>query len=189
MEKCLLNDVNKLFVFKSLLTMPSNVLPLHLKQTFLPIIWIFTEGEDDGNESRLPSKIFSTLQRMHFRLCFCYQYKKCYWESCNLLKVMSSMPFNKLPGSGWTSRPPWCGLGAAAGLEVCTLLVVLFEAIVEFPWLWLSLALIRFSIRSEYNFRARLYFSFSVSSTTGGAASVFFSPSPCKEITILLTKH
>ena len=25
--------------------MPSNVLPLHLKQTFPPIIWIFTEGE------------------------------------------------------------------------------------------------------------------------------------------------
>ena len=24
--------------------MPSNVLPLHLKQTFVPIIWIFTEG-------------------------------------------------------------------------------------------------------------------------------------------------
>ena len=47
----MLGDVNKLFVFKSLLTTPSNVLPLHLKQTFLPIVWIFTEG--DG--------IFSTL--------------------------------------------------------------------------------------------------------------------------------
>ena len=41
--------------------MPSNVLLLHLKQTFLPIIWIFTEGEGDGIESRLPFKIFSTL--------------------------------------------------------------------------------------------------------------------------------
>ena len=30
--KTLLGDFNKLFVFKSLLTMPSNVLPLHLKQ-------------------------------------------------------------------------------------------------------------------------------------------------------------
>ena len=39
--------------------MPSNVLPLHLKQTFPPMIWIFTEG--DGIESRLPFKIFSTL--------------------------------------------------------------------------------------------------------------------------------
>mgnify|MGYP007015627584 CR=1 FL=1 len=36
--------------------MPSNVLPLHLKQT-----WIFTEGEGDGIESRVPFKIYSTL--------------------------------------------------------------------------------------------------------------------------------
>ena len=57
--KTLLGIVNKLFVFKSLLKKPSNVLPLHLKQTFLPIIWIFTEG--DGIKSRLPFKIFSTL--------------------------------------------------------------------------------------------------------------------------------
>ena len=58
-----MGDVNKLFVFKGLLTMPSNVLPLHLKQTFPPIISIFTEGEGglDGIESRLPFKIFSTL--------------------------------------------------------------------------------------------------------------------------------
>ena len=41
--------------------MPINVLPLCLKQTFPPIIWIFTEGEGDGIESRLPFKIFSTL--------------------------------------------------------------------------------------------------------------------------------
>ena len=41
--------------------MPSNLLPLYLKQTFLPKIWIFTEGEGDGIESRLPFKIFSTL--------------------------------------------------------------------------------------------------------------------------------
>ena len=60
-SKSLLGDVNKLFVFKSLLTMPSNVLPLHFKKTFPPIIWIFTEGESDGMESRLPFKIFSTL--------------------------------------------------------------------------------------------------------------------------------
>ena len=31
------------------------------QQTFLPIIWIFTEGEGDGIESRIPFKIFSTL--------------------------------------------------------------------------------------------------------------------------------
>ena len=32
------------------------------KKTFPTIIWIFTEGEDDGIEFRLPFKIFSTLQ-------------------------------------------------------------------------------------------------------------------------------
>ena len=40
------------FVFKSFLTTPSIVLPLHFKQTFPPIIWIFTEG--DGVKTRLP---------------------------------------------------------------------------------------------------------------------------------------
>ena len=34
----LLGDVIKLFVLKSLLTMPSNVLPLHLEQSFPPKI-------------------------------------------------------------------------------------------------------------------------------------------------------
>ena len=41
--------------------MTSNVLPLHLKYTFPPIIWIFTESEGDGIKSRLPFKVFSTL--------------------------------------------------------------------------------------------------------------------------------
>ena len=58
-SKTLLGVVNKLLKTKSLLTKPSNVLPLHHKQTFLPIIWIFTEG--DGIKSRLPFKIFSIL--------------------------------------------------------------------------------------------------------------------------------
>ena len=31
------------------------VLPLHLKQTFPPIFWIFTEGEGDGIKCRLSS--------------------------------------------------------------------------------------------------------------------------------------
>ena len=44
-----------------MLTRPSNVLPLHLKQTFLPIV--FKEGEGDGIESRLSFKIFSTLKK------------------------------------------------------------------------------------------------------------------------------
>ena len=38
--------------------MPSNVLPLRLKQIFLPIILIFTEGEGYGIKSRLPFRIF-----------------------------------------------------------------------------------------------------------------------------------
>ena len=44
-----------------MLTAPSNVLPLCLKQTFQPIIRIFTEGEGDEINSRLSSKIFFTL--------------------------------------------------------------------------------------------------------------------------------
>ena len=35
--KTLLGIINKLLKVKSFLTMPSNILPLHLKQTFLPI--------------------------------------------------------------------------------------------------------------------------------------------------------
>ena len=42
---------------------------LHLKQTFPPIIWIFTEG--DGIKSRVPSKIFSTLSGGFAYPCFC----------------------------------------------------------------------------------------------------------------------
>jgi len=38
-----------------------NVLPLHFKQTFPPIIRIFPSGEGDRTESRLPFKIFFTL--------------------------------------------------------------------------------------------------------------------------------
>ena len=36
--KTLRGIVNKLFIFKSLLTILSNVLPLHPKETFLPLI-------------------------------------------------------------------------------------------------------------------------------------------------------
>ena len=50
----MLGDVNKLFVFKSMLTTPSNVLPLHLKQNYRPIIWILTGGEGDWTKSKLP---------------------------------------------------------------------------------------------------------------------------------------
>ena len=76
-----MGDANKLFVYKSLLTMPSNVLPLHLKQTFPPIIWIFTEG--DGIKSRLPFKIFCTLNSSstghHSRGLSTYWRIKCLW--------------------------------------------------------------------------------------------------------------
>ena len=40
-----------------------------LKQTFLPIIWIFNEGEGDGIKSRLPFKIFSTLKIFLHKIC------------------------------------------------------------------------------------------------------------------------
>ena len=52
--KTLLDVVKKLLNSKSLLTMPSNVLPIRLKQTFPPIIWIFTEGKCDEIKTRLP---------------------------------------------------------------------------------------------------------------------------------------
>ena len=58
----------KIFVFESLLTIPNNVSLLHLKQIFLPIIWILTEGEGDRVESRIPFKIFSTLNMCSFDL-------------------------------------------------------------------------------------------------------------------------
>jgi hypothetical protein len=35
------------------------------KQTFPPIIWIFTEDEGDGIKSRLSSYIFSTLKHCY----------------------------------------------------------------------------------------------------------------------------
>ena len=44
------------------MTTPSNVLPLHLKQTSPPIIF------NDGIKSRLPSKIFSTLCNLSSKL-------------------------------------------------------------------------------------------------------------------------
>ena len=64
----LLGVVNKLLKTKSLLSLSSNVLPYYRKETFTPIIWIFTEGEGDRIESRLPFKIFSTLLLQH--ICF-----------------------------------------------------------------------------------------------------------------------
>ena len=68
--KTLPGVVNELLKTKSLLTSPSNVFPYYVKKIFLPIIWIFTEGEGDGIESRLSFKIFSTLKSRNRMLSF-----------------------------------------------------------------------------------------------------------------------
>ena len=74
-----MGDVNKHFVFKSLWTTPSNVLPLHLEQTFPLIIWIFIESEGDGIESRLLFKIFSTLPTIRTKCLYFF------FQNCNTL--------------------------------------------------------------------------------------------------------
>ena len=84
----MLADVNKFFVFKCLLTTPSNVLPFHLKQTFPSIIWIFTEG--DGIESRLPFKIFSTLKASTYIFLgkvYYLKFIKKIWRKRNILRT------------------------------------------------------------------------------------------------------
>ena len=106
----MLVDVNKLFVFKSLLTTPSNVLPLHLKQTFPPIIWISTEGnKGDGIKSRLPFKIFSTL---NFSL---YLRIKSYFKGYRVLHpctvvVVACLMLALFSKSSLTSTLNHCGL-------------------------------------------------------------------------------
>ena len=84
--KILLVVVNKLFVFKSLLTSSSNVLSLYLKQTFPPIIWIFTEGEGDEIQSRLPFEIFPTLKVFPYAHFFfkMHDSENNYW--CKMIK-------------------------------------------------------------------------------------------------------
>ena len=105
----MLGDVNKLFGFKSLLTTPSNVLPLHLKQTFPHIIWILTEGKGDGIESRLPFKIFSTL---NFSL---YLKIKSYFKGYRVLHpctvvVVACLMLALFSKSSLTSTLNHCGL-------------------------------------------------------------------------------
>ena len=80
----MLGDVNKLFKLlkKKMLTTPSNVWPLHLKQTFPTIILIFIEGEGDGMKSRLLFKIFTTLLisiKKNLHLCYHFQMKLKSW--------------------------------------------------------------------------------------------------------------
>ena len=45
----------------------------YVRQIFLPIIWIFNEGEGDGIESRQPFKIFSTLYIMSLSVAVHYE--------------------------------------------------------------------------------------------------------------------
>ena len=52
--------------FQKFVDPPSNVLPLHLMQTFPPITWIFTEG--DRIKSRLLFKILSTFSKILVKL-------------------------------------------------------------------------------------------------------------------------
>ena len=102
----MLGDVNKLFVFKSLFTKPSNVLPLHFKQTFLPIIWTFTEGVGDGIESRLPFKIFSTLLRTMIKILENVFYFQYYWVGFMII-------FSWDPNTKWNKPSNYLGLSIA----------------------------------------------------------------------------
>ena len=77
-----------MFVFKSLLIMLSNVLPLHLKQTFRPIIWTFSECEGDQIESRLPFKIFSTLHSMTWEVMFSKRHFRKFEKSWLLMHLI-----------------------------------------------------------------------------------------------------
>ena len=61
-------DVNKLFVFKSLSPMPSNVLPLPLKQTFSLIILIFLKVKVIGFNPGYPLKTFLLYRESGFYL-------------------------------------------------------------------------------------------------------------------------
>ena len=57
---------------KCLLALPSNFLPLNLKQTFLPIIWIFNEGDE---------KKFSLLYERHYKPQLVYFLPNYQWGS------------------------------------------------------------------------------------------------------------
>ena len=102
----MLGDVNKLLKTKK----PSNVLPYYLKQTFPPIIWIFTEGnKGDGIKSRLPFKIFSTL---NFSL---YLKIKSYFKGYRVLHpctvvVVACLMLALFSKSSLTSTLNHCGL-------------------------------------------------------------------------------
>ena len=81
--------------------MPSNVLPLHLNQTFPPIIWIFTEGEGDGTESRLLFKVLSTLFVSIFGRPSSRVETPPILVTCNP-KTNSSLPYKVAPMLKWS---------------------------------------------------------------------------------------
>ena len=60
-KHCWMMSINFVFSKVCWQHLATNVLPLHLKHMFPLLICIFTEGEGDVIESRLPFKIFSTL--------------------------------------------------------------------------------------------------------------------------------
>ena len=102
--KTLLGIVNKNLKAKRLLTSPSNALPYYLKKTFPSIIWIFTEGEGDGIESRLSSFIFIKLQWVENesllkQFLFIYKVEKIYEDSLDL--IPSPSPSVKIQIIGW----------------------------------------------------------------------------------------
>ena len=70
-------------------------MPLHLKQTFPSIIWIFTEGECDGIESRLPCKIFPTLFILLGIYNFGKKYKGCWTSNTCLIIFLLFVKFAK----------------------------------------------------------------------------------------------
>ena len=80
-------------------TRPSNVLPLHLKQTFPPIIWIFIKGEGDGIESRLPFKICSTLLILMLVYSISFYWSKVFCQKWFIAKKREifSVCFEKRP--------------------------------------------------------------------------------------------
>ena len=101
------------FFFKSLLTRPGNVLPLHLKQTFPPIIWIFTEGEGDGWDQI--QAIFLNLfyftnnfYNLHVtEMCFFSMWMVSHWEVCpnNLSKKkMQQKTFEQNHQTKWENK-------------------------------------------------------------------------------------
>ena len=83
-----------------MLTTPSNVLPLHLKPTFPSTIWIFTEGEGDGNGFRLYSKIFFHFKifefwvQKYFFLWYTYLRKKPQCQRIIETKAKKTRPAN-----------------------------------------------------------------------------------------------